>query len=110
MLKNKHNGVAVIQLESTAKKDLKNNMREQVLAVLFVDISNRRIYSELVKTHTNDYIMGQDNYPRDITTIQKILVKYKPTSRSSGDTSNRITFATDGRPRTRKEKSKIMCF
>ena len=110
MLKNKHNGVAVSQLESTAKKDLKNNMRERVLEVIFIKNDNRRIYSELVKTHENDYLMGQDNYPRDTATAQKLLVKYKPTANSSGDTSNGITFATDVRPRNQKEKLKTTCF
>ena len=110
VLKEKHSGSAVIHLDSTAKKELKNEVLERILTVLFIDNSNRRIYSELVKTLENDYSMGQDNYPRDTATAQKLLVKYKPTANSSGDTSNGITFATNGRPRTQKDKLKITCF
>ena len=68
MLKDKYSGVAVIQLESAATKPLKNEVRERVLAVLFIDNSNKMIYYELVKTLEDDYLMGQDKYPRDMAT------------------------------------------
>ena len=38
------------------------------------------------------------------------MVNYNPTANSNGDTSDGITFATNRRPRTHKEKSKIVCF
>ena len=60
LLKYKHSGVEFIQLDSKSKKALKNEVFEQVLAVLFIDNSNRRIYSELVNTLENDF-MGQGN-------------------------------------------------
>ena len=68
LLKYKHSVIAVSQMNSTTKKSLKNEVREQVLVVLFIDNSNKRIYSELVKTLENDYLMGQDNYPRYLAT------------------------------------------
>ena len=104
VLKEKHSGSAVIHLDSTAKKELKNEVLERILTVLFIDNSNRRIYSELVKTLENDYSMGQDNYPRDIATALKLLVNYKPMAKPSVSTSDGITFATGGRPMTQKEK------
>ena len=107
LLKNKHSGVVVSQLKSTANKALKNEVREWVLTVLFIDNSNRRIYSELVKTLENDYIMGQDNYPRDMATAMKLLVNYKPMAKSSVSTSDGITFVTNRRPRTQKEKPRV---
>ena len=85
-------------------------MRKRVLSVLFIENSNRRIYSEIVKTLDNDYLMGQDNYPRDLATVQKLLVNYKPMEKSSDTTSYWITFANYGRPRNQKDKSNIMCF
>ena len=85
-------------------------MRERVLAVLFIENSNRRIYSEIVKTLENDYLIGQDKYPRDMATAQKILVNYKPMAKSSGTTSDGIKFTTDRRPRNHKDKSNITCF
>ena len=63
--------------------------------VLFIDNDNRRIYSELENTLENDYLMGQDKYPRDMETTHKQLINYKPTVKSSGATSDRITFTTD---------------
>ena len=80
------------------------------MAGLFVENINRRIYPELVKTLENNYIMGQDNYPRDMAPTQKLLVNYKPMEKSSGATSDGITFTTNGRPRTLQDKSKIPCF
>ena len=68
VLKYKHSGVSFSELESTAKKALKNEVRKRLMAVLFIDNSNSRIYSELLKTLENDYLMGQDKYPRDIAT------------------------------------------
>ena len=85
-------------------------MHEWVLAFLFIDNSNRRIYSELVKKLANNYLVGQDKYPMDMATAQKLLVNYKPMGKSSGVTSDGITFVTGGRPRTQKEKSNITCF
>ena len=63
-----------------------------------------RIYSELVKTLENDYLMGQGNYPRDMATSQKILVNYNTMENYNGATSDGVTFATDGSPRTQKDK------
>ena len=68
VLRDKHSGVAVSKLESTAKKVLKNEVRERVLAIIFIDNSNMRIYSELVKTLDNAHLMGQEKYPRDMAT------------------------------------------
>ena len=57
LLKYKRSIIAVSQMESTPKKSLKNEVREQVLVVLFIDNSNKRIYSELVKTLENYYLL-----------------------------------------------------
>ena len=46
-------------MDSTAKKALKNEVREWLPAVLFIENTNRRIHSELVKTLKNYYLMGQ---------------------------------------------------
>ena len=43
LLTDKHGGFAVGQLEYTAKKALNNEVRELLLAVLFIDNANRRI-------------------------------------------------------------------
>ena len=88
MLKYKHSGVEVSQLDSTAKKSLNNEVCEQVLAVIFINNYNRRIYYEIVNTLEKNYLMGKDNYPRDISTSQKLLVNYKHMEKSSGSTSD----------------------
>ena len=59
VLKDKHSGVAVIQLESTGKKALKNKVPEQVLAVIFIENSNRRIYYDLLKTLEMNILWGR---------------------------------------------------
>ena len=79
LLKEKHNGFAFNELDSTATKALNNKVCGRVLAVIFIENISRRIYYELVKTIENDYLMGQDNYPRYMVTIQKLLVNYKHT-------------------------------
>ena len=110
MLKDKNSGVVVSQLDYTAKKAPKNKVREQLLAVIFVDNTNRRIYSELVKNLENDYIMSQNNYQRDMATSKKLLVNYKRMENSSGANIDGTTLVTDGRPRNHKDKSNITCF
>ena len=97
-------------MDSTYKKSLKNKVRKRILVVLFIDNFNSRIYSEIVNTLENDYLVGRGNYPRDMATAHKIQVNYNPMAMSGGATSDRITFATGGRPRTQKEKSRITCF
>ena len=104
VLKDKHIGVAVSQLDPISKKALNNEVHGWVLVVLFIENSNRRIYSALAKTLENDYCMGKGNYPREMSTTQKLLVNYKHMENPSGATSDGITFATDGRPRTQKDK------
>ena len=59
LLKNKHSGVVVSKLNSTANKALKNEVHERVLAVLFIEITNRITYSDIMKTLENDYLVGQ---------------------------------------------------
>ena len=44
--------------------------------------------------------MGQDNYPRDMASVQKLWVNDNPMENSSGATIDGITFATNGKPRT----------
>ena len=46
-LKEKLIGVAASEMESIAKKVLNNKLHKWVLAVLFIDNSNRIIYSEI---------------------------------------------------------------
>ena len=61
MLKDKHSGVAVSQLDTTDKKPINNKVIERVMVVLFIENDNRRVYSEIVRTLENNYLMGQDN-------------------------------------------------
>ena len=110
VLKDKHSGVAVSQMDSTTKKSLKNEVRKRVLAVLFIENANRRIYYETMKTLENDYLMGQEKYPRDMDTIHKLLVNYNPMVKSSGKTSNRIVFVTYRRPRNQKKNQRSRVF
>ena len=49
VLKDKHSRVVVSQIDSTAKNSLKNDVRERVLAVLYIENANRRIYAELLQ-------------------------------------------------------------
>ena len=109
-LKEKLIGVAESEMESIDKKVINNEVQKLLLAVLFIDNSNRIIYSGLLKILENDHLMGQDKYPRDMTTTQKLLVNYKPMAKSSGTTSDGIEFTTDRRPRNHKDKSNITCF
>ena len=73
--------------------------------VLFIENANRRIYSNVLKTLENNYLMGQDNYKMCMATSQKILINYKPMPKASGDTGDGITFLNDGIPRSKKHKS-----
>ena len=57
-----------------------------------------------MKNLENGYLMGKYNYPRDVATTQKIMVNYKPMEKSNGAISDGIIFATNGRPRTKKNK------
>ena len=69
-LKYKHSGVGVSELDSITKKALKNKLRKRLMAVLFIDNSNRRIYSKLFNTLENDCLI-------ESTTIQIIWPLYR---------------------------------
>ena len=74
------------------------------MEVLFIENTNRRVYSELLKNLTNDYLLVQDNYSRGVYTVHKMLVNYKPMGKSTGTTSDGIKFMANGRPRFHKDK------
>ena len=45
-----------------------------------------------MKTLGKNYLVGNGNYPRDMAITHNLLVNYKTTTKSSGTTSDRITF------------------
>ena len=69
VLKEKHSGAAVNELYSTDKEAFKKEVCERLLVVLFIKKDNRIIYYELAMNIENDYLMGQDNYLRDMATL-----------------------------------------
>ena len=103
-LKEKLIGVAASEMESISKKVLNNKLHKWVLAVLFIDNSNRIIYSEILNILENDYLMGQVKYPRYVATTQNLLVNYEPMAKVSDATNKGIPFMTYGRPRAHNDK------
>ena len=61
-------------MESIDKKVINNEVQKLLLAVLFIDNSNRIIYSEISNILENYYLMEQENYPMDVATTKKLLL------------------------------------
>ena len=110
LLEDKNSGIDISTTDLTVKKEVKNEAHRRVMAFLFIKNANRRLYSETLKTLKNDYLMGQDNYPRDMNTSQKLLANYNIMEKTSGTTRYEIKFSSNVRPRPQKKKYIITCF
>eukprot|EP00977_Amphora_coffeiformis_P019690 scaffold7395_cov175-Amphora_coffeaeformis.AAC.4 len=51
--------------------------RNKMLAYMFMDRANKKLFGYFMKNMQNDYALGNDNYPTDIETALQVLLLYQ---------------------------------
>jgi hypothetical protein len=96
--------------------ELKKEAQEQYLAVAFLLSADRGRYGRFIEGLENDFLQGQDRYPKTITAAFSLLTNWKQTITRNNDQANdRVSFfnaddqeaeekdmtlATDGEPKS----------
>lgn len=120
------NGASLSNPWAANNEDLKKakaEARKEYLAMAMLMAAEHHHCSQLIKELGNDYIKGQDNYPRTIVDAHGMIVNYKTTGRKvprpdKGSTGLSFTndgdediFVNDGEDtQPRRDKSHIDCW
>jgi hypothetical protein len=88
----------VSQLTTDEIIDLKKQAQEQYLAVAFLLSADRGRYGRLIEDLENDFLQGQDRYPKTVTAAFGLLTNWKQTTTRSIEMPNDgVSFLnTDG--------------
>ena len=71
-------------------------------AILYLENSDKARFADLKNCVENEYVLNKSEYPRTVTTVHSLLLKYQPNynsninSQSSG-VSNQLMFAQRGK-------------
>eukprot|EP00978_Attheya_sp_CCMP212_P010678 scaffold25993_cov57-Attheya_sp.AAC.2 len=97
--------------------------REQCLAMSFLARSDRNWYGQKIEDLENDFLQGQDNYPKTVSTAYSLLINWKQehhahTMRVLKSNSDGVNFANvdienENEPETAlttKDTSRIKCY
>ena len=59
--------------------------------ILYIDNSDKSRFADLRKLVENDYVLNKAEYPRTVTAVQILLLKYQPNSNYNRNfESNRV--------------------
>ena len=81
-------------------------------ATLYLENSNKARFANLKKRVENDYVLNKVEYPRMVTAVQSLLLKYQPNYNSNRNSqyngvSKQIVFAQRGKQGTTKATEQI---
>ena len=109
-----HSSLTYDQLDPAKQADVMAKAKTLALSTLYMENSNRNHYGVINQKLENDYLVGQDNYPKDLSDAQKLLLNYKNDPKLSRSTTGNdgIAFAQQGQPGQQREpdKSRITCY
>jgi hypothetical protein len=82
--------------EADKMEDAKRASRQRFLATAFILNSDRLRYGELIRELANGFVKGRNEYPEDLLSAHKLLVKYQTSSKfqkkkPASDVSNEAT-------------------
>ena len=108
-----HSSLKLEQLDVAKQTEVMAKARTLALSTLYMENSNRNHYGVINQKLENDYLVGQDNYPKDLADAQKLLLNYKNDPKLSRSTTGNdgIAFAQQGQSGQREpDKSRITCY
>jgi hypothetical protein len=121
---------AIAEMSTADKESLRKEAQEQYLAVAFLLSSDRGRYGRLIEGLENDFIQGQDRYPKNVAAAFSLLTNWKQSTMRTTEMPNEgvsflntddhdeeeseIALATDGQPKTNYkgknfDKAKVTC-
>ena len=89
-------------LQEDKKKEAENAGEEMLCAILYLENSDKARFSDLKKRVENDYTLNKAEYPRTVTSVQSLLLKYQHNyeyniNPQSNGVSNQLMFAQYGK-------------
>ena len=84
---------------------------EMIWYILYLENSDKARFSDLNKRVENDYVLNKSEYPKTITAVQSLLLRYKPNYNSNRKyqyhcVRNQLMFTQRGKTRDEKRKEK----
>ena len=70
-------------LSDNDNKEAETAGEEMIWSILYLENSDKARFSDLNKRVENDYVLNKSEYPRTITAVQSLLLKYKPNYNSN---------------------------
>eukprot|EP00977_Amphora_coffeiformis_P024805 scaffold17205_cov186-Amphora_coffeaeformis.AAC.22 len=58
-------------------KGISNAEQNKLLAYMFMDGANKKLFRYFMKNMQDDYALGNDNYPTDVETALQVLLLYQ---------------------------------
>ena len=81
----------LVQYKKNKKKEAETAGEEMILAIIYLENSYTARFADLKKHVENDYIMNKAEYPRTVTSVQSLLLKYQYNYKSNRNSqSNRV--------------------
>jgi hypothetical protein len=102
-------GMDATKMSADEVEENKKDAQGRYLAVAFLLGADRNRYGKMVEDLENDFLQGQNNYPRTLTAAYHLLTNWKQDPRNLmrpfGPVNDGLAFANDGR----RDKSNITC-
>ena len=89
-------------LQEYKKKEAEKAGEEMLCAILYLKNSDKARFADLKRRIENDYVLKKTEYPRTVTTVQSILLKYQPNynyhrNSQSNRVRNQLMFVQHGK-------------
>ena len=89
-------------LQEDEKKEAEKLGEEMLCVILYLDNSDKSRFADLKKLVENDYVMNKAEYPRTVTEVHSLLLKYQPNYNYNGNSQsngvrNQLMFAQHGK-------------
>jgi hypothetical protein len=93
-----HQGLDMATVDSDQEAALNQAARQHYLAVAFIFNSDRNRFGRLLENLENDFLLGDDNYPKTVTSAYNLLTNFKEDQRNMlrGPSNDGVSFNTIG--------------
>eukprot|EP00978_Attheya_sp_CCMP212_P038031 scaffold184587_cov28-Attheya_sp.AAC.1 len=91
-------GLDLSNVDEAQELALRQAARQHYLAVAFIFNSDRNRFGRLLENLENDYLLGDDNYPKSLTSAYNLLTNFREDQRNMlrGSSNDGVSFNTNG--------------
>ena len=89
-------------LQNDDMKEAETSVEEMMCAIIYLEDSDKVIFSDLKKHFENNYVLNKVGYPSNVTVLQSLFFNYQPNYNCNGKSqsngvSNQLMFAQRGK-------------